>query len=254
MQSQHSSNQHRLSVRPVLILSRLKSTRRHSAWKLLSSLTIVPSTLFSISVAMTGYVYADDECTCLWQGSFAEVAASTDLVVVGTVEAAKGNAVDISLDTTLQGDTLVDPIRIWLKARDYCRPEVERFPEGSRWLMALHQIKEVPEDGFNPSTPNISYGRKYDYQLSSCGGYFLSAEGDAVLGNIAPGMPRWAYEPDMTPVLISLVQAFLEGRATADDLKAASEEDPALRALMLDTKSFLRDQDIYLEDQAPEAE
>ena len=46
--------------------------------------------------------------------------------------------------------------------------------------MALEKIDSVPDDGFNPLTPNISFGREQDYLLSSCGGYFLSANGNAV--------------------------------------------------------------------------
>lgn len=191
---------------------------------------------------------AHAECACLWAGSFTEVAATTDLVAVGSVVAVKGNAVDFALETTLRGEDFRNPIRVWMQARDWCRPEVERFPEGSRWVLALDRIEEVPEDGFNPSTPNISFGRRLDYQLSSCGGYFLAAEGDAVIGNLVPGMPRWEYTPDMTPVLLDLVAGYLDGTVTAAALKAASEEDPAVRELMLDTRSFLRGQDELIED------
>ena len=108
----------------------------------------------------------------------AEVQASTILVLSGTVVAGKGNSIDLSVDRLLRGSATVEPIRIWLQTADYCRPEAELFPIGSQWVMALQQITENVPGGFNPGTPNISYGRIGDYSLSSCGGYWLSQSGD----------------------------------------------------------------------------
>ena len=34
------------------------------------------------------------QCDCLWQGSFSDVQAATDLVVSGTVTTSKGNSID----------------------------------------------------------------------------------------------------------------------------------------------------------------
>ena len=67
--------------------------------------------------------------------------------------------------------------------------------------MALHRIDEDVPDGFNPHTPNVSYGRVGDYALSSCGGYWLSQSGDWVTGNLVEA-PRWERAPKMTPVLL----------------------------------------------------
>jgi len=188
----------------------------------------------------------DNECACLWQGSFTDVAATTDLVALGRVVRIKGNAVDLEIEQSLLGSTWLEEVRVWMKARNYCRPEPSRFTENSRWIMALQQIKEVPEDGFDPSTPNLSYGRQYDYLLSSCGGFFLNAQGNTVTGNIIPEMPRWEYQPEMTPVLITLIQGYLEQRIPLEALIEASKEDPAVKDLMLDTKSFLRGQADWL--------
>jgi hypothetical protein len=104
----------------------------------------------------------------------------------------------------------------------------------------------VPEDGFDPGTPNQSYGRTGDYYLSSCGGYWLSYSGEAVTGNLIDA-PRWARETDMQPVLIGLIEAFVAGRADREALRAATEEDPALDNLMLDTRAFLRGDDEVLD-------
>ena len=128
-------------------------------------------------------------------------------------------------------------------AADYCRPDVALFPPGTRWLMALSRITEDVPDGFNPNTPNISYGRLDDYILSSCGGYWLkvSDNGNLVTGNLV-NAPRWERDPPMTPVLVDLVVDFVQGRLGSDQLLQASREDPALRKLKLDTRSFLRNE------------
>ncbi|MBP6725380.1 MAG: delta-aminolevulinic acid dehydratase [Halioglobus sp.] len=182
------------------------------------------------------------ECNCLWQGSFVEVQAGADLVVSGTVARAKGNSIDLAVERTLRGSNDAEEIRIWLKTADYCRPEPELFPPGSEWVMALSRIVEDVPGGFNPNTPNVSYGRPGDYSLSSCGGYWLSRSGDWVSGNLVQA-PRWVRDPKMTPVLIDLLVAFMDGRVDAEALAEASREDPAARELMLDTKAFLRETD-----------
>jgi hypothetical protein len=180
------------------------------------------------------------ECDCLWQGSFVEVQSRADLVVSGTVAAGKGNSIDLAVERLLRGSTDEPEIRIWLKTGDYCRPEPELFPVGSEWVMALERIDQDVPGGFSPHTPNVSYGRPGDYQLSSCGGYWLHRSGDWVTGNLVAA-PRWVREPKMTPVLLDLVAAFIDGEVTAGTLAEASREDPATRQLMLDTKAFLRE-------------
>ncbi len=197
--------------------------------------------------ATNANITAQQDCSCIWRGSFSEVAAKSDLVALGNVVRVRGNAVDLRLEESLLGDAYLDDIRVWMKARSYCRPSVETFPLDSRWVMALNRINEVPEDGFNPSTPNISYGRKGDYVLSSCGGYFLKASSDAVSGNLVPDATRWEYAPKMTPVLIDLLRGYLKGDVPIAALEKASKEDPAVRELMLNTRSFLRGQDMLLD-------
>lgn len=195
-----------------------------------------------------GQLDANDGCDCLWQGSFANVAPASDLVVLGSVSAVKGNAVDLAVERILRGENWLETIRVWMKARHYCRPPAEEFPQGSRWVLALQRITSLPEDGFNPLTPNISYGRVHDYRLSSCGGYFLKATEDTAMGNVVDSMPRWEYSPDMTPILIDLLHAYLQGKATAAALEEASREDPAAKDLIFDTKSFLRGQEQWLDE------
>ncbi|MBE9537494.1 MAG: delta-aminolevulinic acid dehydratase [Proteobacteria bacterium] len=180
------------------------------------------------------------ECECLWEGSFTDVQAATSLVVSATVVSGKGNSKDLQINQLLRGKETFPTIRVWLKAGDYCRPEASLFPTGTRWVMALNRIENEVPGGFNPNTPNVSYGRVGDYVLSSCGGYWLSNSEGWVTGNLVKA-PRWVREPKMTPVLLDLVAAFVAGDATVDALVKASKVDPALRELMQDTKAFLRE-------------
>ena len=183
---------------------------------------------------------AQAECECLWQGDFAEVQADTDLVVTGMVVASKGNSIDLLTVQALRGTNHHRQIRIWLQTGDYCRPEVGLFPIESTWVMALNRIEEDVPGGFNPNTPNVSYGRIGDYELSSCGGYWLKLEGDAVTGNLV-NAPRWEREPKMTPVLLELVSAYVRGDIDREALLQASRLDPELQQLRLDTRAFLRE-------------
>ena len=179
------------------------------------------------------------DCGCLWRGSFVDVHPDADVVIAGEVNDGRGNSIDIDVSRVLRGPAYLDTARVWLQARDYCRPERELFPVGSTWVMALQRIDSIPEDGFDPNTPDISYGREGDYILSSCGGYWLKLTEGMVSGALVKS-PRWAREPEMTPVLLDLVDAHVNGRIGDDAVLEASREDPRVKELMLDTKEFLR--------------
>ena len=196
---------------------------------------------FICILALLAAATARAECGCLWQGSFSDVQGDTDLVASGTVTGRKGNSIDLSVERLLRGSEHLPEIRIWLKTGDYCRPEAELFPPGSQWVMALHRIDQEVPGGFDPGTPNISYGRIGDYSLSSCGGYWLKLVDGLVTGNLVQA-PRWVRDPKMTPVLLDLVAGYVSGELDADVLAKASREDPALKELMLDTRAFLREQ------------
>ena len=165
-------------------------------------------------------VTARAECGCLWQGPFAEVQADTDLVVAGTVVAISGNSIDLEIGEMLRGDDYRERVRIWLD-------------------MALDRIEEVPPGGFDPNTPNISFGRADDYSLSRCGGYWLRQSGNLVTGNLVKGA-RWEREPKMSPVLLDLVKGYVRGLLDADTLAEASEVDPELQRIIIDTRVYLR--------------
>lgn len=162
-------------------------------------------------------------CECLWQGAFIDVLAHADLVVSGRVTMRKGNAVDLDVDDVLRGQEFRDRVRIWgnphpagpgsppdstprmsgdngvtgLPEPGYdpafdadCRVDVADIDPGSQWVMALRRIERLPSSGFNPATPNISYGRVDDYALSRCGVYWLRRDASFVSGNLLKA-PRW---------------------------------------------------------------
>jgi hypothetical protein len=196
--------------------------------------------LLTLAYALPGH--AEEECGCVWQGSFTEVQARADLVVTGTVVRQKGNAVDVEIGQRLRGVEALDTVRVWMQTGALCRPPAEEFPLHSEWVLALNRIMEVLADGFDPNTPDQSYGREFDYFLSSCGGFFLKVGDDRASGNLVATHPRWDYEPPMTPVLLELVAQFVAGKIAAENVRLASEKDPKLLDLMLDTRGFLRGQ------------
>lgn len=181
-------------------------------------------------------------CECLWQGSFIESAPKADLIVSGQVINIKGNSADLAVKSVLSGQTFLDQIRVWGNDGQECRPDINDFPVGSQWVMALHQIDQVPANGFNPNTPNISFGRKGDFYLSACGANWLSLGENLASGNLIDG-PRWEYQDKkMNPVLLELIDAYLHQQLSVDKLKAAATPSTERKKLLLDTKWFLRSQ------------
>ncbi len=192
--------------------------------------------LFLLSLPATALA---EDCQCLWGGGFAKVQAKADLVVNALVIENKGNAIDLLPLDVMRGKLWQDTIRVWLKTGDLCRPPAEDFPVDSTWVFALHKITEDVPGGFNPHTPNVSYGRVGDYSLSSCGGYWLKQEQGWVTGNLI-NAPRWERNPAMSPVMLELIQAYIDGKTNAEALAEAAKPDQKLRDLKNDTKSFLR--------------
>lgn len=211
-------------------------------------------------------------CGCLWQGPFVDIIEHADLVVSGRVTASRGNSFDIDIDEVLRGSEFREQIRIWgyldmdsaqasqTAAQDrndprrntppsdqlepQCRADAAEFAPGSQWILALQRIDSVPTQGFDPDTPNISYGRPQDYALSQCGVYWLARDHSVVSGNILQA-PRWEYRGTPNPVLLySLLTAYLRGETDRDTLQQALREPDRqkTRQLMDQTREFLRQQ------------
>jgi hypothetical protein len=192
-----------------------------------------------ILLALPGIAGADCECT--WGGPFTRVQADTDLVVSARVVSARGNSIDLSVQQALRGSLHRDEIRVWLDIGDLCRATVGTFPDDSQWVMALDRIDTLTDGGFDPGTPDFSYGRVGDYSISRCGGYWLSQNENLVSGNLTSGT-RWEMEPKMSPVLLELLAGYLEGSVDESTLQEAGRVDPELQKLILETRLHLKKQ------------
>lgn len=201
------------------------------------------ATLFSLTVS----AQPPATCSCLWHGSFSQITQRADLIISGRVLSHKGNSADISIARTLYDRGLnftefKPVIRIWGDNGKLCRPDISTFPPGSEWLLALNKITEDVEGGFNPNTPNISYGRINDYYLSQCGAYWLALNEGMVSGNIAKG-PRWQWDGEKSsPVLLELISAYIDEIIPEQALIEAAKPLTETKKLMNETKRFLDSQ------------
>jgi hypothetical protein len=188
-----------------------------------------------------------ENCQCLWQGSFSKVASRADLIISGQVLSSKGNSADIAIDRVLYDRGLNNKefspvVRIWGDNGKLCRPPISEFPPQTEWLLALHKITDDVEGGFNPHTPNISYGRINDYYLSQCGAYWLQLTEGMVSGNLVKGR-RWEWQQEtMNPVLLELVDAYIKDIIPEQALVEAAKPLTEAKKLLNETKSFIYQQ------------
>lgn len=194
-------------------------------------------------LALFGTASAQAQCECIWGGPFSRVQGGTDLVISATVTTMRGNSIDLEVHSVLRGEIYTEQVRVWLgqDSDELCRAELGTFALNSSWIMALDRIDEMAPGGFNPSTPNFSFGRVGDYSISRCGGYWLQQTENLVTGNLTGGA-RWDMSPEMSPVLLELVAGFVAGDIDEDTLKEAGRVDPELQQLILETRLFLRQQ------------
>ena len=197
--------------------------------------------------ASTSIAQPPPACDCLWQGAFNRITDKADLIVSGQIVASKGNSADLDIDRLLidravQFTEFRDVIRIWGSDGRQCRPDITDFPVGSQWVMALKKITEDIPDGFNPNTPNVSYGRVNDYYLSKCGSYWLQLSEGYVTGNLVKGR-RWQWDnPAMNPVLLELVDAYIKDIIPEQALIEAAKPLTETKKLMEETKHFIQNQ------------
>lgn len=180
-----------------------------------------------------------EACDCIWRGPFSRAQASADLIVTGEVTAQRGNGISLRVGRTLRGELFADSVQVWGAYGDSCRPDAAQFEPGSQWVMALSRIETVPTDGFDPDTPNRSYGLVGDYTLDSCGVTWLQLRDGMVTGNLT-GSERWQYEANGTePVLLELLEAFLRGQLPEAGLAEATKPLPGLQQLRSRTRGHL---------------
>lgn len=203
--------------------------------------------LFLISKVIIASAQPPTACQCLWQGAFIDIVKQADFIISGTVQQQKGNSADIKVervfvDKEVGQKEFRQQIRAWGNDGKRCRPSIDPFIPGSQWLLALNKITDIPEDGFNPNTPNLSFGRQHDYYLSSCGVFWLRLQDDYVSGPLVKS-ERWQWQDEtMNPVLIDLVAAYLDGVLPKTALVEAAKPQTEAKRLLEETKSFLRQQ------------
>lgn len=109
-------------------------------------------------------------CSCPWRGPFLSVFREAPLVVLGRVlrhHTGRHPSMDVLVLDTLAGGILNSGLRIQMGDGLHCRPEVESFPVGSEWILAING-------------PGSKPGK--DIALSVCGEYWLRVQGDEVSG------------------------------------------------------------------------
>ncbi|MAY35132.1 MAG: hypothetical protein CMN84_03425 [Spongiibacteraceae bacterium] len=181
-------------------------------------------------------------CRCIWEGNFTDLDLDSHTIVVGQVVSHSGNSLDLSVMEVLRGPLYQEQVRVWGAIGNLCRADVKEFEQGSQWLMVLDKIEEIPEWGFNPSTPNFSYGRVGDYELSRCGVYWLKHRNGYLSGNV-DDTRRWFYlDRKKSPVSLELVKAFIDGRADKELLAKAAREPEKKQELHTNTRVFLQQQ------------
>ena len=114
-------------------------------------------------------------CSCSWRGPFLAVAPGTPLVVRGQVlrhHHGPMPAMDILVLETLTGGLFDSGLRVQMGDGMHCRPEMERFPVGSQWVIALNGPGAKPGSGL---------------ALSDCGEYFVRVENGEVVGSLDGG-------------------------------------------------------------------
>ncbi len=203
--------------------------------------------LIGLALSQTAAAQSPATCDCLWQGPFLEIIDRTDLIVSGEVVARKGNSMDVAIEQTLRdqgvaGEEFRPVIRVWGDSGELCRPELDDFETGSRWLLGLHKITDPPESGFDPNTPNVSFGRARDYYLSGCGVYWLKMVNDHASGPLVEA-PRWTWQDKaMNPVRLELIEAYMDGTLPKRAIVEAAEPRTETKKLMDRTRDFMRRQ------------
>lgn len=179
-------------------------------------------------------------CDCLWQGAFVDSQQHADLIVAGRVISHSGNSMDLAVAQVLRGEEFQPEIRIWGDNGKLCRPSIYQFERDTQWVLALQRIDSVPADGFDPNTPNLSYGRERDYAISRCGVNWLQQRDGFVHGNVVEA-GRWQYKDEQrAPVLFELLQGWLDGDVPLQALQLANAKDTRSRELLNETRVQLR--------------
>ena len=111
-------------------------------------------------------------CSCIWKGPFLAASKDATLVVLGKIlchHPGQEPTMDVLVLETLKGGILDSWIVVQMGDGMYCRPALDIFTPGSKWILALNGSGAKPGAGL---------------AISNCGEYWLSVANDDVLGSI----------------------------------------------------------------------
>lgn len=111
-------------------------------------------------------------CSCAWKGPFLTASRDAPLVVMGKVirhHPGKSPTMDVLVLETLKGGILDSGMVIQMGEGMHCRPTLDVFPPGTKWVLALNGQGAKPGSG---------------WAISNCGEYWLRVEDDHVAGSI----------------------------------------------------------------------
>jgi hypothetical protein len=117
-------------------------------------------------------------CSCVWKGPFLTASQDAPLVVIGKIirhHPGKSPTMDVLVLETLKGGILDSGMVVQMGDGMYCRPTIDVFPPGTKWILAINGQGAKPGNGL---------------AISHCGEYWLRVEEDYVVGSIDGDMKQ----------------------------------------------------------------
>lgn len=111
-------------------------------------------------------------CSCAWKGPLLTVAQDVLLVVIGKIirhQPGESPTMSVLVLETLKGGILDSGMVLQMGDGMHCRPTIDLFPIGTKWVLAINGQGAKPGNGL---------------AISQCGEYWLKVEDDHVIGSI----------------------------------------------------------------------
>ena len=92
-----------------------------------------------------------EACSCVWKGPFLTASQDAPLVVIGKIirqHPGKSPTMDILVVETLKGGILDSGMTIQMGDGMHCRPTIDLFPDGTKWILALNGQGAKPGNGW----------------------------------------------------------------------------------------------------------
>ena len=117
-------------------------------------------------------------CSCVWKGPFLTASQDAPLVVIGRIirhHPGVSPTMDVLVLETLKGGVLDSGMVLQMGDGMHCRPTIDVFPPGTKWILAINGQGAKPGNGL---------------AISHCGEYWLKTEDDYVIGSIDGDMKQ----------------------------------------------------------------